>query len=395
MTPGEQDPVRRALAAALLVVGATAACTAQVDPGPTGGGGATTADSPSPSTSPSPTPVVDAAFARGLRRTLAVPPLPAFAIPTELLSGATSRRITTDLDVPPGLYQGIAVLDARCTAAGDATAADTGAPVAGPTRHFEDGTVSVTVGADGTGGYDTADLHIAVLGDGAGVYDDGRTRLSVAPDGSGTYSSGDLRYTVSPDGSGSYSDEDVRVWVDADGAGGYEDDTMRLSWKGTGEVYGDGEPARVAAVRSVLADGLPRFPPVPAVASVEPAGTVCGTVIRLDANVLFDVDQAEVHPGAQADLDRVAALLVALGSPRALVNGHTDTVGTEAHNLELSERRAEAVRDALVGSGADSGSLETHGLGESQPLRPDVAPDGSEDAAARQLNRRVEIVLLD
>jgi len=385
---------RRAFAAVLAASLATSACTAgATEPADPTSPPSSAATAPGGTATPSASPTPDASFARELRRTLTVPPLPAFTIPTQLVSGAGSQRISGDLDVPPGLYQGIAVLDARCTDAGEATAADAGAPVTRASQHFEDETVRITVAADGTGVYDTADLHVAVLADGAGVYDDGTTRLSVAADGSGTYESGELRLTVRADGSGSYSDGETRVWVDADGAGGYEDDVMRLSWNSSGEVFGDGEPERVAAVRDVLADGLPRFPPVPAVELVEPTGTVCGTVIRLDANVLFDIDSAEVRPEGRAFLERVATLLSALGSPRAQINGHTDTVGSEAHNLDLSERRAAVVRDVLVASGLRADSLETRGLGETQPLRADVGPDGAEDPAARQLNRRVEIVL--
>ncbi|NTW41851.1 MAG: OmpA family protein, partial [Cellulomonadaceae bacterium] len=159
--------------------------------------------------------------------------------------------------------------------------------------------------------------------------------------------------------------------------------------------FGDGAPGRVAAVRAVLADGLPRFAPVPAIASVEPAGTVCGTVIRLDANVMFDLASADVRPEGQAELARVAALLAALGSPDAQVDGHTDHLGDEASNVDLSERRAGAVRDLLVAAGVEPGSLATRGLGEAEPLRAETLADGRDDPAARQLNRRVEIVLLD
>jgi OOP family OmpA-OmpF porin len=388
-----------ALAAGLTVTGCTAqGSAADREGGSAVGEGQVGAASPTPTGSaPTGTSGDDDAdrFERELRRTLTVPPLPAFTVPTDLLSAAASRQISGDLDVPPGLYQGIAVLDARCADTGEASAADAGTAVTGGTRHVETDEVSVTVGADGTGVYDTADLHVAVLADGAGVYDDGRTRTSVAADGSGTYTSGDLRLDVRADGSGSYDDGSLRVWVDPDGAGGYEDETMRLSWRSDGEVFGDGDPARAAAVREVLADGLPLFPPVPRVELVEPRGTVCGTVIRLDADVLFDVDRADVQADGQAYLGRVAALLTALGSPRAQVVGHTDHVGGDADNVALSERRAAAVRDLLVGLGVDGGSLETRGLGETQPLRPETGPDGADDPAARGLNRRVEIVLLD
>ena len=322
-----------------------------------------------------------------------MPPLPAFTVPTQLLS-TPHQQVADALEVAPGLYDGIAVLDARCAETGTAPA-DAGPVVVGATQHYEDATVNITVGGDGTGVYDAPGVHIAVLAGGGGVYDDGRTRLSVAADGSGTYRDGDRRYTVQPDGSGSYDDGDVRVWVEAGGAGGYEDDTMRLSMNASGEVFGDGTKERIDAVQAVLADGLPRFPAVPAITTVEPLGTVCGTVIRLDANVMFDVDSADVRSEGSAEIAKVAALLSALGSPRAQINGHTDHVGDEAYNVDLSERRAGSVRDQLVAAGVDAGSIETRGFGETQPLRPEALPDGSDDPAARQLNRRVEIVLLD
>ncbi|WP_164983865.1 OmpA family protein [Cellulomonas endophytica] len=337
----------------------------------------------------------DAEFERDLRRLLVLPDVPAFTVPTQSLTAAAAQDVSAALDVAPGLYEGIGVLDARCTDAG-AAAADTTTrtPGAGASVHHEDGELDVTVSADGTGVYEAPGLRVAVLPDGAGVYDDGTTRVSVAVDGSGTYRDGERRYTVRADGTGSYEDATTRVWVDADGAGGYDDGTTRVSFGADG-VFGGADPGRAAAVRAVLADGLPRFEPVPRVAAIEPAGTVCGTVIRLDADVLFDFGSADVRPEGQETLGRVAALLVALGGPAAAVEGHTDGVGDEAANQDLSERRAAAVRDLLVAGGAPADRLTTRGWGETRPARPETTPDGADDPGARQLNRRVELVLLD
>jgi len=70
-----------------------------------------------------------------------------------------------------------------------------------------------------------------------------------------------------------------------------------------------------------------------------------------------------------------------------LVEGFTDSTGSTAHNLELSQRRAEAVRSALAQAGIDRSRVEVRGYGEAYPVA------GNESAGDRQLNRRVEIVL--
>lgn len=118
-------------------------------------------------------------------------------------------------------------------------------------------------------------------------------------------------------------------------------------------------------------------------------------MIRLDANVLFDFDSLDVDHDGKAMLVRVASLLSALDYPEAQVGGHTDQIGSTAYNLDLSQRRADAVRSALGDSGVQSASLTAQGYGESRPLRDEIRPDGSDDPAARQLNRRVEILLVD
>jgi outer membrane protein OmpA-like peptidoglycan-associated protein len=105
-----------------------------------------------------------------------------------------------------------------------------------------------------------------------------------------------------------------------------------------------------------------------------------GVALRL----LFAPDSAQIPPAGCRQLDSVALGLRALsGAPRILVEGHTDAAGTDRYNEALSLRRADAVRDYLVGRGVSADWLTTRGRGRSTLLRPD-APLSSE-------NRRVEL----
>ncbi|GAA4978285.1 OmpA family protein [Kineococcus glutinatus] len=382
-------PARWLGAAGLLAALATA-CT--------GGAPEVARTPPPPSTSPGTAEATGTgestaeALAR-LRQRVTPPALPSFTVPTDVLTGAEDRRVAERLQVPPGLYRGIAVLDARCDDAGGARAADAGRPLTGPEGRASarDGDVRVTVGGDGTGVYDAPGLHVAVLAGGAGVYDDGTARLAVQADGSGTWTAGGVRSFVRADGSGTFRDPAVRLWVDPGGAGGYDGPEGRVTVDAAGGTGGDADPAFAAAVAQLVAEGLPRFPPAPPVVRVAPAGRTCGTVVRLDAGVLFALDSAGVREDGAALLDRVAGLLRELGSPAVDVVGHTDASGTEEHNQVLSERRAAAVADHLAALGVPRASLHPGGRGEREPLRP--AADGAPDPAAAQRDRRVELVL--
>ncbi len=394
----------RAVAAAVALGCAAAGCTGSgaddARPGPAVSAGTSvpaaasaSPQRPAPAQSPAPA----GSLAVSLRERLRIPALPSFTLPTDLLTSARDRDVAGRLDIDPGLYEGIAVVGARCEAGGEARAADSGTPLSGAAGAgtYKDAARAITVAGDGTGVYDGPGLHVAVLAGGSGVFDDGTVRLSVQPGGAGTYTAGGRRLTVRPDGSGSYQDADVRLWVGADGAGGYDDASTHVSVTAAGTVSGSGDPADVAAVRAVVAAGLPRFAPVPRISRVAVRGRACGTIVRLDADVLFDSGSADLRPAAAALLVRVGALLRALQSPRASVDGFTDAVGTEADNLALSRRRAESVRRELVRLGVDPASLTPRGLGETRPVRPEVRADGRDDPAARQLNRRVELLLAD
>lgn len=113
--------------------------------------------------------------------------------------------------------------------------------------------------------------------------------------------------------------------------------------------------------------------------------TARGTVVTL-GDVLFDTGSATLRPGAQTSIVRLAEALRSNPDRRVLIEGHTDSVGSEASNQLLSERRAEAVRAALIANNVAPERIQVLALGESVPVA------SNETAAGRQQNRRVEVV---
>ncbi len=107
--------------------------------------------------------------------------------------------------------------------------------------------------------------------------------------------------------------------------------------------------------------------------------------LTLDSEVSFAFDSAEIKPSFQPSLDKLAGLLGKYAKTRVRVVGHTDSVGSDQYNQDLSERRAFAVSDYLANRGVDPRRLTAEGRGEREP-RASNATD-----AGRQLNRRVEI----
>jgi len=113
-----------------------------------------------------------------------------------------------------------------------------------------------------------------------------------------------------------------------------------------------------------------------------------GLVVTL-GDVLFDVDRAALRPDGQRLVQQLAAVLNEFPQRNALIEGHADSSGSEAHNQTLSTQRAEAVRSALLQQGIAGPRISARGYGESNPV------NGNDTAAGRQMNRRVEIVLSD
>jgi outer membrane protein OmpA-like peptidoglycan-associated protein len=113
-----------------------------------------------------------------------------------------------------------------------------------------------------------------------------------------------------------------------------------------------------------------------------------GLVITI-GDVLFDTDRAELKSGGMRSVDKLVGFLKEYPQRRALVEGFTDSTGSEGHNQDLSGRRADAVRSALVGGGVGGERVTTRGYGDAFPVA------GNDSAGGRQMNRRVEIILSD
>jgi outer membrane protein OmpA-like peptidoglycan-associated protein len=112
-----------------------------------------------------------------------------------------------------------------------------------------------------------------------------------------------------------------------------------------------------------------------------------GMVITLSGSVLFASNQATLLPEARTRLDQVSDVLLTTRERKLTVEGHTDSQGSVNFNLDLSQRRADAVRNYLVERGYQGDLIQAHGLGKARP----IADNGS--AEGRANNRRVEIII--
>ena len=110
-----------------------------------------------------------------------------------------------------------------------------------------------------------------------------------------------------------------------------------------------------------------------------------GLVLTL-GDVLFDTGKASLKPGAYPTIERLAAALKEVPARKVLIEGHTDSVGSDDYNLQLSQNRALAVQTALLERGVQSNQITTTGKGESTPIA------SNDDAGGRQQNRRVEMI---
>ena len=112
---------------------------------------------------------------------------------------------------------------------------------------------------------------------------------------------------------------------------------------------------------------------------------VTQTKVTLQADTLFDFDKSAVKPEGKATLDQVAAGIKGLKLEVVIAVGNTDSVGTDAYNLALGQRRAESVKAYLVSKGVPADRIYTESKGKSNPVATNATAEG------RSLNRRVDI----
>jgi OOP family OmpA-OmpF porin len=117
-------------------------------------------------------------------------------------------------------------------------------------------------------------------------------------------------------------------------------------------------------------------------------GCATGEAVVLKG-VNFETGSSRLTANAKVILNQVADSLAGAPGMRVEIGGHTDAQGSDANNQKLSERRAQAVKDYMVSRGIDAARLESRGYGESQPV------DSNETAEGRELNRRVEMKILE
>jgi outer membrane protein OmpA-like peptidoglycan-associated protein len=116
--------------------------------------------------------------------------------------------------------------------------------------------------------------------------------------------------------------------------------------------------------------------------------------MNLSGDVLFDYDKAALKPEAEVALKKVAVVLSQFPESKVTVEGYTDSKGTKSVNMQLSQDRAQAVKDWLVkNGGVAEASISTKGFGEQYPVAPNKNKDGSDNPLGRALNRRVSIIV--
>lgn len=336
-----------------------------------------------------------------------IPAVPVFSIPSIGVFAQNSDKAiiesTKELSTVPGISVSPAKCDGNGVVSGSTILSGSGAGV----TSSDSGSV-INSGA-GAGVITEGPVSIVYGGEGSGTYTNSETgeNITVSSDGSGTYKSKTLSINVSSDGSGTYdnSETGVKINISSTGSGTYEDSKNNIKYNNNGNgggtytsstlnIINNGDGTALVNGQSVKAEKLPPVAKVgkfPKVESLKPVKS-CGTVITLQDGVLFDFGKYDLRPEAKATLAKLATVLNQAKVPAAQINGHTDSIGDDAFNQDLSEKRASAVATQLKADGVTA-NLQTHGYGKTQPVADNTNADGSDNPAGRQANRRVEIYI--
>ncbi|MVW79001.1 outer membrane protein OmpA [Bordetella sp. 02P26C-1] len=136
------------------------------------------------------------------------------------------------------------------------------------------------------------------------------------------------------------------------------------------------------------ATGIPGCDGVPVAQAPVAKPAPMASKVVFNADTFFDFDKSTLKPEGRQLLDQVAQQAQAINLETIIAVGHTDSIGTEAYNMGLSERRAASVKAYLVSRGIDPNRIYTEGKGEAQPIASNKTREG------RAQNRRVEIEIV-
>jgi len=127
--------------------------------------------------------------------------------------------------------------------------------------------------------------------------------------------------------------------------------------------------------------------------AIHAAKAKCEERLKTVADALFAFDKSTLGPDAEQTLSVLGPQIAQRGQHPIVIEGHTDAIGSDAHNQALSEARAAAVRSWLVDHRFVPATTPIRGYGKKHPVAPNTKPDGSDDPVGRQKNRRVEVVI--
>ena len=142
------------------------------------------------------------------------------------------------------------------------------------------------------------------------------------------------------------------------------------------------EPAKPAAPAAPAAPATPAAPTAPAAAA---APSSVKQAITIQAEALFDFDKSVLKPPGKQSIDDAVAKMRNVDVEMVIATGHTDSIGTDAYNQKLSERRATSVKEYMVSKGIPAAKITILGKGETQPVATNKTKEG------RAKNRRVDI----
>ncbi len=336
-----------------------------------------------------------------------IPAIPVIEVPTIPSYSEEQKKVLDSVKEKIESIPGVTVKEATC---------ENGEMVyvSGFLVSDEDSSVTTTeegssvVNEDGSGVLNTDDVTAVVNEDGGGVVNKDGVSVVVAPDGSGTISDDENGITIvrSPDGTGTYESNDVSITISGEYSGVYTGSNYSLiySEKGKAQYSDDDLSIMISDGKAMITKGedtitvdakplakVPLIGKIPTLEKLE-RDNVCGIRIVFDDSILFDFDKFDLRPEGKEVIKKVVGIVSELNIESIEVHGHTDSMASDEYNMELSNNRANSVKEYAMEMGITS-SVTAKGFGETKPVAPNKNSDGSDNPAGRQANRRVEFFI--